>query len=1006
MFQKEQSHFTIESSSTLDSTHDKGRKPKVEVRFESKPQVTIGQSRSNLMVEQSASTLSSHHSRDHRRKFEKYKSRKPSDALRSRRVITDYTNEDDDSDKTYSRVFVERYLSKYKWYNRNKENSSDLDINRGWAFYEHITLARYVKNSDEDAGREELLRAEPGIEFDEETSLYSFLKTPATALKEWGLGIALYFGAMRAMSFALLVAGLISLSNFLYFKSSKYYGGEGDPNHQSNVFFTLKGSAICDKSEWRQCEENYCDIGKMKDINMNFVESDGFIFVERILCDGSTMSTGLINLAAILFLVCFTVFYVIYQNKIKVTYDEEWLTASDYSIRIKNPPPDAYDPEEWKSFFSNLIDTDDGIVMCTIILNNDQLIWNLINRRICVNELQKLLPKTDLNTSADLSESVSAHIKKRDNAPATFCDCLFNFTIAPIMRPFNRFLPAERLIEKIEMYSKTIKEMQDNVYEVTDVFLTFDTEDNQRKVLKKLETGWIDIIRNKTEGKDRDNLFRGETVLHVEEPSEPSGIIYQDLPASLLSRVIRGIITFLVTVGLVALSAYLILLVREDQGPYWAGILTSVFNMLIPSIVKLLLLLEKHSTEGGRQRSLYMKVTLFRWLNTVILTRQLSGFSKELSADSDGLLDAVNGIFISEMFFVPVFRLIDFSGNLSKHYFAPRATTQDQMFLCFKGSAYNLAEKYTDLTKIVFLSYAYCALFPMTLFMGAIALTIRYYVEKYCLLRMWRSAPFIGAQLADFSVKYFFTLALALTFYASAFDWAYFRFDRVCDGETDAVSGEYILNEGDPITIGEGTRSVRVCDDGSCCQEKYERFSFLNVPSQVQTNDFSWMSGEQEDVSSIYGWTAFVAVIVFLVVTFGQTVITAVLSLFRGTYSPDGNVQYVDFTSDGTIPGYIPQIALGRIPFPLIFCNIDDIDQNLVGWNDPDRGYDANNIIYDVPHRGIHRVRRIEENTRMSVARVSQHQGYKTIESSESNLSRPIYSLVKQWLSTNQTTIE
>ena len=150
---------------------------------------------------------------------------------------------------------------------------------------------------------------------------------------------------------------------------------------------------------------------------------------------------------------------------------------------------------------------------------------------------------------------------------------------------------------------------------------------------------------------------------------------------------------------------------------------------------------------------------------------------------------------------------------------------------------------------------------------------------------MWQSAPFVGAQLADFSVKYFFTLALALTFYVSAFDWTYFRFDRICDGETDAVSGEYVLKEGDPITIGEGTRSVRVCDDGSCCQDKYTRLSFLNVPSQVQTNDFSWMSGQQEDVSSIYGWTAFVAIIVFLVVTFGQTVITAVLSLFRGTYS-------------------------------------------------------------------------------------------------------------------------
>ena len=213
-------------------------------------------------------------------------------------------------------------------------------------------------------------------------------------------------------------------------------------------------------------------------------------------------------------------------------------------------------------------------------------------------------------------------------------------------------------------------------------------------MLKTLETGWIDITTNRMEGKDRDHLFRGERVLHVVEPEEPSGICYQDLAASLTSRVIRSMITLLLTVGLITLCAYLVQTVRKTKGPFWAGIFTSVSNMIIPNIVKLILLAEKHDTEGNRQRSLYIKVTIFRWFNTVIMTRILSGFSTVLGRESDDLLVAINGIFIIEMFFIPALSLLDLPGNLSKHYVAPRAKTQDQMFLCFKGSVYNLAEKY------------------------------------------------------------------------------------------------------------------------------------------------------------------------------------------------------------------------------------------------------------------------------------------------------------------------
>ena len=90
--------------------------------------------------------------------------------------------------------------------------------------------------------------------------------------------------------------------------------------------------------------------------------------------------------AASLYLFCFK---ILKQNE--VCFDEAGQTASDYSIRIENPPTDANSPEEWKTFFSQF-GTDDSednheenhvVTCCTVALDNEGaferisvLVWN------------------------------------------------------------------------------------------------------------------------------------------------------------------------------------------------------------------------------------------------------------------------------------------------------------------------------------------------------------------------------------------------------------------------------------------------------------------------------------------------------------------------------------------------------------------------------------------------------------------------------------------------------
>ena len=205
----------------------------------------------------------------------------------------------------------------------------------------------------------------------------------------------------------------------------------------------------------------------------------------------------------------------------------------------------------------------------------------------------------------------------------------------------------------------------------------------------------MDVRFNRRGNRPEAELFRGEKVLDVRETPEPSAIRYLDLDTTFIKSLVLQVITFSITIGLVALGGFVVHRTRQSSGPLWAGILTTTLNILIPNVVKLLMLLEKHASEGDRQKSMYLKITIFRWVNTAITVKFVTPFMSTLDSDSNDLIAAINGIFVSEMYVVPILSILDIMGNISKHFFAPRARTMQQMLLCFRGTQYNLAEKYT-----------------------------------------------------------------------------------------------------------------------------------------------------------------------------------------------------------------------------------------------------------------------------------------------------------------------
>lgn len=117
----------------------------------------------------------------------------------------------------------------------------------------------------------------------------------------------------------------------------------------------------------------------------------------------------------------------------------------------------------------------------------------------------------------------------------------------------------------------------------------------------------------------------------------------------------------------------------------YSAIAISIFNSIFPMFAKFLCNFEAHSSEGGKQRSLYFKIAVFRWVNTAIVITIITPFTSTLSTgEDDGLITKIYAIFFAEIVTTNAIQLADLGGHFKRHFLAPRASSQDAMNLMSK----------------------------------------------------------------------------------------------------------------------------------------------------------------------------------------------------------------------------------------------------------------------------------------------------------------------------------
>ncbi len=430
-----------------------------------------------------------------------------------------------------------------------------------------------------------------------------FLFSPIDQMGDFGLGVGLYFGTLRAFTLLLILAGIMNIPNFMFFAGPKY------SDRQKGMAWWLKGSAACNVHEWVPCMDclDNSPLHEREEVRLQTVtNADGQVmtFVLKNMCDGAQFRVGMVNFGTILLVICGMVAITVFLKKKHVEFDLDEQTAQDYSISIQNPPKDAKDPEEWRNYFKNNFPDCDGmhVTSCTVAIDNDNLLDSLTKRREVLKNLEHAVPDVDVKDVEKLSDLSD---KKMNESNI-------------IQRAWAKIFGIPAMHKKLVKLNTEIRELAKKEYPVTSVFVMFETEKAQRHVLEKLTVSKFNVKKNNVNALSNPNyLFRGKHVLDIAEAEEPSTIRWRELHLNKIDFIIK-LFTSVIVLGLiVAVAAIVRYFARTDSTK--AAMAIAISNTVFPQVAKLLSNLERHSREEHLQVWLYTKIAFFRWVSTAVV---------------------------------------------------------------------------------------------------------------------------------------------------------------------------------------------------------------------------------------------------------------------------------------------------------------------------------------------------------------------------------------------------
>jgi len=744
--------------------------------------------------------------------------------------------------------------------------------------------------------------------------LFNVWSTTPMDLKEFGLGVAMYFATLQLLCVTFFCCAMMQTQAISYYKSPAYSDG------QEGVPGMLVGSAICTRTQM-VCLDFEC----------NYVDS-------KNLCHMGQVQAWMDLSMTILLFILIAIVSVI-MNQLSAKLDESIQTAQDYSILVDDPGPEDTDPQLWADFFGQF----GHVTFVTIALDNGPLLKAMAARRAVMREIIMMIGNGEASTVEDDDGIIDTTWEGKDfktmlgekvlGEPADSKEKTRN-----LIADTGAF-GMKRMAKWAAALTKANEKLQEALaasanYVPSKVFITFETEIAQRRCLKALTQGTITAAFDM--GKDKmppEYVFKGTNVLAVKEAPEPSEVFWEDVQVTFKIRVKQQTKTFFATVLLVVGSVFACKALQGAVGAGGAAIWISLTNIVVPIVIKMFVTgMEDHVSVNDQQLSLFLKLTFFRWMNTAVVIYVITDFDAFLTLKA---MKQVQAVIMADAITSPIIRTCDPSMLINQLIICHYTLTQEKMNSYFLGIPWMAADRYADMTKTLFLALFYCALFPAGLYFTAFGYAFIYTVDKYSLLRSWRTPAAIDDDITKISRGHM-TFAIYCHAVMTMIFYAEFPFDNVCpDPEAGTLEWWRFRDAKNMYNV-----STDVIHQ-ACDQTVTASVVGMVFGGSMERDT---MYGKQRRVVKTYAILVTVLTFLLFVLFFGKGIIMGIYHMFHGKYSSETSANDQHFSACD-IEAYIPNITHPSLAFPLIAADVKSFESKYLPFELPtEEQYNAQSL--------------------------------------------------------------
>jgi hypothetical protein len=312
----------------------------------------------------------------------------------------------------------------------------------------------------------------------------------------------------------------------------------------------LQACPTCKREDWDFFPASFQTYAEA----VNDVTGEKLTFIRTNGCS-ITRQAGIVAMSTMIFVFVAVLLLSKVASYKEKTLDHSQQTTKDYSLQIRNPPSDAKDPREWKEFFDQF----GTVVSVTIVLDNQELLLQLLERRKLIAQLEDIVPVDVKVDPSDLDHAFEQAL------PLSRFSKMLGMLEGPVIR------------QKIQEIDERVNnDLSRRSYDVSAVFVIFDNENDQQHALDKLQIPLIQIVRQNTGALEKPSYaFRGNRVLNIVDPPEPSNVIWYHLNDTLYDYCRQRTITFFVTVICITLGCAFVVYVKHYKGTIYGALAVS-----------------------------------------------------------------------------------------------------------------------------------------------------------------------------------------------------------------------------------------------------------------------------------------------------------------------------------------------------------------------------------------------------------------------------------------------